>query len=89
MVEGRRRRRREKRREAEESGCWNENGKLYLFFSPENMMNGDMRKAHYVHDDEEKNAFGCFKGITSKRGNICKYDCLQGRKKPPFLGFEK
>lgn len=28
----------------------------FIFFSlsPENMMNGDMRKAHYVHDDEKK-----------------------------------
>lgn len=57
----------------------------FIFFPPENMMNGDMRKAHYVHDDEKKNAFGCFKGITSKRRNICKYDCLHGRKKPRFL----
>lgn len=51
----------------EESACWNENGKLIFFSSLENMMNGDMRKAHYVHDDERKNAFGCFKGIKSKR----------------------
>lgn len=39
----------------------------FIFFSPENMMNGDMRKAHYVHDDEKKNAFGCFNGMTCKR----------------------
>lgn len=50
-----------RRRDTEESGCWNENGKLF-FSSLENMMNGDMRKAHYVHDDEKKMLLVVLKG---------------------------